>query len=167
MAPRVGGGVVATYVSRMWTVILGELVVNCLVEIGSGEIDDARKVRKAGRSSLEDIGGRWGVLGGWEVRYNKGFSDRCRAGGLFRTHDVIQSPGICQGSYDATCTPPLYVRVRLIGPYMRYVPLLCNTDTPSGNNDFSASNKFAPFHYQCQLLIANGMISDGYKLQEY
>lgn len=54
---------------------MGELVVNCLVEIGSVAIGDARKALKAGRTSLEVIGNERGFSAerAGNVRYNKGF----------------------------------------------------------------------------------------------
>jgi hypothetical protein len=50
-----------THLEIAWTVILGELVVKLLVEMGRIENGDARRVRTAERSSLGDIGrGRGG-----------------------------------------------------------------------------------------------------------
>ena len=53
-APRGGRG--ATYEAMLWTVILGELVVNCLAGVGIAVDGVPRRVLKAGRSSLEFIG---------------------------------------------------------------------------------------------------------------
>lgn len=51
-----GGSYVTTHELITWTVILGELVVNCLVEIGTKPVVGVpRRARKAGRSSLEFI----------------------------------------------------------------------------------------------------------------
>lgn len=47
----------------MWTVILGELVVNVLVAVGIA-IGVPRRVLKAGRRSLDVIGRKWGVAAG-------------------------------------------------------------------------------------------------------
>lgn len=55
-------GQIATHVARMWTVILGELVVNCLDASGRVENGEARRVLNAGCSSLNDIGGEVGVF---------------------------------------------------------------------------------------------------------
>lgn len=62
-----------TYVSMLWTVILGELVVNRLEARGVAESGNARSGWKAGRSSLKDMRGRSGGVGDgdlgalWEV----------------------------------------------------------------------------------------------------
>lgn len=51
------GGARGTYVAKMWTVILGELVVKNLGAIGScGESRVFRRMLKAGLASLVDIG---------------------------------------------------------------------------------------------------------------
>lgn len=63
-ALRRGGLQLATYDLTSWTVILGEVVVNCLVEIGIRMgliVGVPRRAREAGRSSLEFIGKQRGV----------------------------------------------------------------------------------------------------------
>lgn len=65
---RVPVETVATHVARMWTVILGEVVVNCLDGIGKAEKGEARRVLKAGRRSLDDIGKERGLRGGFKLR---------------------------------------------------------------------------------------------------
>ena len=61
---RGGGGrteLCATHEEMLWTVILGELVVNCLVAVGRVVDGVPRRVLRAGRSSLDVIGNKWGA----------------------------------------------------------------------------------------------------------
>lgn len=65
-APKVDVGsegreLCATHEAMLWTVILGELVVNCLVAVGRVVDGVPRRVLKAGRSSLDVIGNKWGA----------------------------------------------------------------------------------------------------------
>lgn len=61
----------ATHEAMLWTVMLGELVVNCLDGV-------PRRVLKAGRRSLDVIGNEWGAWRRRETRFMKAFERRSR-----------------------------------------------------------------------------------------
>ena len=61
MSGSQGRELCATHEAMLWTVMLGGLVVNCLVAVGRVVDGVPRRVLRAGRSSLDVIGNKWGA----------------------------------------------------------------------------------------------------------